>query len=155
MQQTILASQMGAGPKFRRFTYTYADLQAISGSGAKSLTMFTTQQDSIILGVRVKQNVAFAGGSLSAMTLLVGKSGTTNFFTSAADIFAAVADTTVQETALFKHGQKTGLAILVTFTPTGDTVAAATAGSVDVDIWYIDCTTQANPPAAPGTGTPA
>lgn len=154
-QGTILASQMGAGPKFRRITITFADLALISGSGAKPVALFTTQQDSIILGARVKQSVAFAGGSISAMTVSVGKSGSVTFFTAAHDIFAAVADTTVYETALFKHGQKTGLAIIATFTPTGDTVAACTAGSVDIDVYYIDCSTQANPPTAPGTGTPA
>lgn len=132
----------------RRFEFTYLDLQGTSGSGAKSFNLFQNATDtvsfpanSMILGVRAKHSVAFAGGSLSAMTLLVGKSGTTNFFTSAFDIFAAVATTTVQETALFKMGQVAALAVLATFTPTGDTCANCTAGAVIVDIFHWSCST--------------
>jgi hypothetical protein len=74
------------------------------------------------------------------MTVSVGKSGTATYFTSTQDIFAAVADGTVQETALFKHGQFTALAVIATFTPTGDTCSAATAGSVAIDIAFLNTT---------------
>jgi len=73
--------------------------------------------------------------------LIGAQSGTTNFFTSAFDIFAAVTDTNVQETALFKHGNKAALPVLATFTPTGDTCAAATAGQVDIDVAFMNVTT--------------
>lgn len=141
MYESNLSLNLGSGISVRRFTYTYLDLQALSGSGAKSVAMFTLPVGAVILGVRAQTVTAFTGGSLSAMTLLVGKSGTTNYFTSAFDIFATASDTTVQETALFKHGNKAALAVIATFTPTGDTVAAATAGQVDVDVWYGNVTT--------------
>lgn len=134
MQISELATGLGQGITFRRFTFTYLDLQATSGSGAKALAMFTLAAGAIIMGVRVKHSVAFAGGSLSAMTVSVGKTGSLTFFTSTQDIFQAVADTTVQETALFKHGQQTALAVVANFAPTGDNCSAATAGTVDIDV---------------------
>lgn len=138
MQVSELATGLGQGVTFRRFVVTYLDLQAIVGAGAKTVALFSLPIGAIILGVRQKHSVAFAGGALSAMTVSTGKSGTATYFTAAQDVFAAVADGTVQETALFKHGQFTALPVIATFTPTGDTVAAATAGSVAIDIAFLN-----------------
>lgn len=158
MTKQDLAAQYGAGIRTVRFTITYKDLQLTSGSGAKSITIadqnnptnsFTLPAGSKIMGVVVKQSVAFSGGSLSAMTVSLGVSGATTRFTSAYDIFAAVADTTLQETAMFKSGQGSTIsALLATFTPTGDTCASCTAGSVDITITYFENTST-------GAGLPA
>lgn len=141
MESMELASQLGAGIRFRRLTVTYRDLALISGSGAKPVTLMSCPLGGMILGVRIKHSTAFAGGSISALTVSVGKTGSVTYFTSTQDIFAAVADTTLLETALFKHGQLTALDLIATFTPTGDTVAACTAGVVNIDILYFDNTT--------------
>lgn len=168
MQLSNLASGLGGYLTLRRFTVTFADLQAIpTGSGAQSiiLTAFPGSIQPVVspiagpgiippagvlLGVRVKASTAFSGGALSAMTVSVGKSGSNTFFTSAFDIFAAVSDTNLQETALFKHGQASALQVQVTFTPTSDVVQNATAGSVDVDLLMLNVTTDlVGPPVIP------
>lgn len=148
MQVRNVAAGLGAGPALRRFEITYLDLQTTSGAGAKTFNLFQNPTDtvsfpanSMLLGVRKKHSVAFTGGSLSAMTVSVGKSGSATFFTSAFDVFQAVAATTVQETALFKMGQVTALAIIATFTPTGDTCLNCTAGAMIIDIFALPVST--------------
>lgn len=155
MQITDLAINHGGQVSLRKFTITYLDLQATSGAGAKALTLVETSspgpsgspvvfafpKESIVLGVQVHHTVAFSGGSLSAMTVSLGKSGSATLFTAAQDIFQAVADTTVQETALFKLGQITALTPAATFTPTGDSCSSATAGSVDIKVAFLNVTT--------------
>ena len=84
------------------------------------------------------------------MTVSVGKSGSNTYFTSAFDIFAAVSDTNLQETSLFKHGQASALQVQATFTPTSDVVQNATAGAVDIDLLLLNVTTDTvGPPAIP------
>jgi len=84
----------------------------------------TIPQGSFILYTRVKASTPFTGGSLSAMTVSLGKSGSANnFFTQAYNVFQAVADGTLQETFAQPNGQLSSYTPTVTFTPTGDTLA--------------------------------
>lgn len=139
MQRTGIALDFGSGPRYEKFTIGYAELSAAALT--KDITLFTLPRAGKILGVFVKHSVAFGGGSISAVSVSVGKSGSTTFFTSAFDILQAVADTTVQETALFKGGQLTALPIVARFTSVTANLSALTAGSVDIYVLYLPVST--------------
>lgn len=153
-----LAGNLGGDLACISVQFTYLDLQQLtSGSGAKTLNLFniltgppyntskplTFPQGSMPVFVRVKHSVAFAGGSLSGMTVSVGKTtgAATTQYTTAFNIFQAVADTTLQETANPTNGQLSAVTPTVTFTPTGDNCSAATAGVVNIDFLYYNMTT--------------
>lgn len=155
MTKSDLALQFGAGLRYVHFVISYKDLQATTGSGAKSIQLADQDNPSLtfnitsngvtgggkILGVAVRPTVSFAGGSLSAMTVSLGVTGALTRFTTAYDVFQAVGDTVLQETPLFKLGQFSSTALQATFTPTSDNCSAATAGSVSIDICYLDLST--------------
>jgi hypothetical protein len=137
-----IAIALGNGIKFKGYSFSFTDLQTTAGAGAKTFNVTTLTQGSFILYIRVKHSVAFAGGALSAMTVSIGKSGAaTNFFVAAFNVFQAVADTTLSETATPAIGQLSSCTVTITFTPTGDTCANVTAGIVQVDIAQANVTT--------------
>lgn len=134
---TTVPNNLSTAMPMKTISISYKDLQATSGSGAKTIsTGFTIPAGGKILGVYQKTKTVFAGGSLSALTCSVGKSGTATHFTATYDVMAAVTDTNVQETALFKSGQASALAVTAHLTPTGDNCSAATAGEVEITILY-------------------
>lgn len=156
MQVERVALQNGGILSYIRWTITYLDLQATSGAGAKGINLvevstpgpsglpanWSLPAGAKIIGSFVKHSVAFSGGSLSAMTVSVGKTGNATFFTAAQDIFQAVADTTVQENSMFKSGQMTALTpIVATFTPTSDVCSNCSAGSVDIFLAVLEVST--------------
>lgn len=158
MYKQDLALNYGGRVRCTRFTIGFADLQATSGAGAKSIVMadannpslsFTIPAFSKIVGASVSPQTSFTGGSLSAMTFSLGVSGALTRFTAAFDVFAAVSDTNLQETAMWKLGQKSALvgALLGTFTPTGDSNSNCTAGALFVDIYWVEQTTTGTLPA--------
>lgn len=132
-----------------------ADLTNTSSGTAQTIALDTYPQGSVIVYIRVKHSVAFAGGSLTAMKVRVGKStgvATTDFFVADFDIFQAVADGTLKETWATSMGQLSACAVTATFTPTGDSVSAATAGQVAIDVIVFPVTT---PTTAAGLYAPA
>src|SRR6266481_1187523 len=141
MVNSGIATNLGGSIKFKSFGLTFADLQGTSGSGAKVFTLESYNQGSFLLFIRVKHSVAFAGGSISAMTISVDKGSTAAFFAAAFDIFQAVADGTLTEVPMPPIGQLSGFTIKVTVTPTGDSCSAATAGQVNIDICSVSVTT--------------
>ena len=154
MYKQDLATSLGGRVRFVRFIISYKDLQLTSGSGAKEIALTDADNPTLtfqipaygkILGVGLKTTVAFTGGSLSAMTMSLGVHGALTRFTSAYDVFQAVGDTVLQETSLFKLGQASATALAVSFTPTGDTCANCTAGSLFLDILFLDVSTAALP----------
>jgi hypothetical protein len=130
---------MGSGAQFRRFTVTHADLTA--SATTQNVTLFTLPKGSVVCGVRIKHSTAFAGGTLSAMTVSVGTSGDTTAYAGAFDVFQTVADTTFQVTDQFNAASYAAHSIVAAFTATGDNVVNATAGVVDIDIYYLNVTT--------------
>lgn len=163
MTRQGLATNLGGGVCLDSFQFTFTDLQGTSGAGAKTFNLYnilsgppyytsiatTFPQGSMIMEMRVKHSVAFSGGSLTGMTVSVGKTGgAVNFFTPAFNVFQAVADGTLQETFAIPMGQLSPVTPTVTFTPTGDTCANCTAGVVNIDVLWCKVTTQ---PGVPGT----
>lgn len=139
-------------PGYTRFSVSYQDLSAASTTqhiqllfnppnGPVSIVTpqpFQLYIGSVMIGVRIIPVVSFGGGSLSAMTLGVGTTGDDNRFSgSAFDVFQAPGPTVLQETTEFKSGSTGAVPVTVTFTSTSDNVNAATAGQVDVYLYYI------------------
>lgn len=154
MLVTQIASSLGMGTVQYRVSIYASDLNALPNSaGAKTFNLVNVggnatnplvcPQGGKILGVQQHLVTSFSGGTLSAVTLSIGKSGgSATFLTAAFDIFQASGDTAVQESAgLFKSGQNSQWTLNATVTPTGDNAANATAGQVDVYIWMIAPTT--------------
>lgn len=146
MQVTDLALNAGNGITLRQWTITFADLQAISGSGAQSIPLllsngkqFSIPQAGTILFSRVNVTTAFTGGALSALTMSVGTSGTTTAVTGANSIFTAA--------CFDKHGLNSEFnsdapqALQVTLTPTSDVLANCTAGSLTLTVAILNVST--------------
>ena len=160
MTQQGLATNLGGAIQFWSFQFTYSDLagnaaasgvaatlnlyNTLSGPPYNTTTAMTFPQGSFIIYTRVKHSTPFTGGSISAMTVSVGKSGgAVNFFTQAFNVFQSVADGTLQETFAQPMGQLSATTPTVTFTPTGDKVANCTAGVLNIDIAVAMVTTPA------------
>ena len=160
MTQQGLATNLGGAIQFWSFQFTYNDLtsqtsasgvaatlnlyNALSGPPYNTSVAFTLGQGSFILYTRVKHSTPFTGGSLTGMTVSVGKSsGAANFFTQAFNVFQSVADGTLQETFAQPMGQLTSVTPTVTFTPTGDKLANCTAGVLNIDMAVAVVTTPA------------
>ncbi len=135
-----LALALGEGLLYKRFTITHADLTDTDTE--QTINLFTLGKGSKVLGVNIKHSVAFAGGTINAVTVSVGSAivGAAGF-AAAYDIFAAVANTSLQETAGFKSGGYDAQTVYAVFTSTAGNLDTATAGSVDIDILVADVTT--------------
>jgi hypothetical protein len=76
------------------------------------------------------------------MTVSLGSSGgSATQFTSAYDVYQAVADGTLQETATPAMGKLSAVTPTVTFTPTGANCSVCTAGVVNIDVFLCPITT--------------
>lgn len=151
MQRTDLVTSMGGNVTYVKFTIPYTDLTGtastalttnlLANPSVGNTTAFQIPQAGVVQGVKVHPTVAFAGTLVSAMTVSVGVTGTTTALTSAYDIFQAVSNTVVQETALFKSTTIAPITVTVTFTATGANLTALTAGSVDIYICMLNVST--------------
>jgi hypothetical protein len=139
METSFKASQLNGGVCYKVLTITHADLT--DDDTSQAITLFTLGAGSKILGVEVKHSVAFSGGTINAMTVSVGNASSATAYTSAYDIYQAVLNTNLQETALFKAGTAAAVDVLATFTSTAGNLVAATAGSVDIKVLYLNVTT--------------
>jgi len=138
MVTAYLAANLGGFVEYRKFSLTYADLT--TAGTTQTIALFTLPANAKILGVYQKHSVAFAGGSLSSMTVSVGSAIGATQFTATFDVFQAVADTTVQETAMFKSG--TAAAQVVNSYWTGShNVNTATAGALDICVLFLNVST--------------
>lgn len=138
METSYIASNLGGFLEYRKFTITYADLT--TAGTTQTIALFTLGAGSKILGVYQKHSEAFAGGSLSSMTVSVGSALSATQFTATFDVYQAVANTTVQETAMFKSGTAVAQAVNSYWTGSHN-VNTATAGSVDICVLILNVTT--------------
>lgn len=163
MQRTDIAASLSNGDAFVKYTIAFGDLAAAAaGTGAITFFLstdpggnaiqtasttappnavnFVVPQAGMIKYAKIHHTVAFAGGSLTAMTCSVGKlGGTATFVAPAFNVFQAVADTTLQETFNVASGQITAWGVTVTFTGDGvHNTNGVTAGSVDIYINYTN-----------------
>jgi len=131
---------LGTGVKFKGYSLSFNDFT--TAGLTQTFTLTTLAQGSFIFYIRVKHSVAFAGPSVTAMKVRVGKSGgTTNFFANDFDVFQAVADSTLLEVMTPPMGQLSAATITATFTAVGANVNVCTAGIVQIDICAAAVTT--------------
>lgn len=144
--QTGLALNLGGDIAVRRFTIGFADCTAAATTQTKAL--FTLGRESIVIGCRIKGRTAFAGTAITGVTVSVGSTslGVTGI-ASAFNIFQAVAAGTFQLSQLFKQGPDADEVINAYLTSVGGNLSAMTAGSVTIDVYYLNQTT----PATAGT----
>jgi hypothetical protein len=164
MYRSDVALQMGGKISGTQFIISWQDLAAIVGAGAQSINFTdagnsnqifllppgpgvaavnSTPGGGKLIGIEVKETVTFAGGAISALTVSIGRLGSLTLFTAAYALMQAVADTTLQETALFKAGGRLQFPPLLTFTPTGGNLSLMTAGSLTVTLYYLNVSTPA------------
>lgn len=117
----------------RRFVLTYSDLTAAATT--QTIDLMSLPQGCIVKTVRIKHTVAFAGGSLSSMTVSVGSSaGSATTFKAAFDCFQAVAATSlVCAPATAQFATYAADTLQCKFTGS-HAVNTATAGSVFIDV---------------------
>lgn len=139
-QETGIASNFGNGPEIRQYTITHDDLTAAATT--QVITLFTLPKGGVIIGVKIKHSASFTGGGLGSMTVSVGDTvgPTVDAYAAAFNIFQAAADTTMQLTNEFKATTHVADAVKANFT--GDAnVSVATAGSVDITVFFWNITT--------------
>ncbi len=94
----------------------------------------------VVHGVIVKHTASFTGGAVATCVLTVGKTGTTNYYASGLNVFAAPGNTAPNfktqstGTGAFPTPEDFGATTIVTMTAvtTGAFLNALTAGSVDL-----------------------
>jgi hypothetical protein len=134
-------STFGPNLVIQRFELTFADFQAGTLTSTNHIStvnlLLPLALGSLVLFVRIKSVVAFAGGSVSAATVSVGSVGASSAttFATAYDVYQAVADTT------FKAGPAAALmgtyaadTMTAVLTLTSDVLANLTAGDVFIDV---------------------
>jgi hypothetical protein len=142
MTERDYALSLGGMLRYREFTIPYTDLTTVGT--AHTSTLFNLPKFGKVLGVCIKHSVAFAGaGPMSACTVSVGVAGTVALFASAFNVFQAVADTTLQNSAGFLSSSEAETAVIATWASVGGNFSAATAGQVTIRVLYMDVTTPA------------
>jgi hypothetical protein len=124
------ALQGGGG--WRKWTISDSDLTAASDT--QDVTLFNAGRLEKVEAIVVKHSAAFTGGALTELAVSVGVAGAENFYSPPHSVFGASGDQVFQDTNVF--GSQTmasgGHNVVAHFTASGDTLASATAGSVDV-----------------------
>lgn len=115
------------------------DSTAMAAAGTTTLTLWTPPQKCLVRRVLADVRAVFTGGTLSAMTVQVGVSGTANKYLAAGSVFAGatqLGDVVAEIGAGCVDASRadtnwTSTAIQALFTATGDNCNAATQGVVD------------------------
>ena len=120
-------------PTWSKHTFTFAELAAAATTN--DVELFSLAAGGVVHAVRIKQSVAFAGGTISAYTLSVGIGGDLAKYASAFDVFQAVGATVFQlSDGPFSENADAATSVRLAAIATGDDLDNASAGSVDVDV---------------------
>ena len=120
--------------KWTKYTIGYATAQVAALT--KEVELATLGEGEVLLGVKIKHSVAFAGTSITSVTASVGISATPAKYATAFDILQAVANDTFQlSQGFFEENHAGGTSVIAKFTAVGANLSALTAGSVD--IWLL------------------
>ena len=118
-----------------KYTKTAADLT--DSDTEEDEVLFNLPANGIVTGVRIKQSIAFSGGTLSAMTVEVGDSTSSTLHSAALDIFIAVGDLAKLDTDQFKASGAAAHDIIAKFKATGDDMDNVDTGSVDIWVSWV------------------
>lgn len=110
-------------------TLNYDDFSAAATTS--TVTVRTLAANRTLFSILVKHNTAFAGGSVSAVTLNIGITGDDDKFITSFDVYQAVG-AAAQDSTLTVYYPGVATAITVTATSTGGDLNTLTAGSVDL-----------------------
>lgn len=114
-----------------KYTVDYSDIAAAATTDTE--TLVSLPQKTIIEYIVIKHSTAFAGGSVSALTVDVGDSADADRFISAFDVMQTVGEAASETVSVIYIGAfASATNIILTATATGDNLDQLTAGSVDV-----------------------
>lgn len=98
-----------------------------------ALNLYSLPAGAVVHAHKIKHSTAFAGTSVTAVTLSVGISGTAAKYAPAFDVFQTVSGTATQlSTTAGTESDSAATQITATMTATGANLSALTAGQVDV-----------------------
>jgi hypothetical protein len=132
-----------------KYNVTFANAAFIAAATTADVALFVATQYLKLNGATAKHSVIFsdAGGAMTEVTVSLGYAGAPTFYTSPANIgeATAVADTTFQDTSIFRSGTMAaaGQTVLARFTATGANFgngAATNLVSGNVDLWVCSTT---------------
>ena len=164
MQRLDVGLGMGGALQLVKYTISYLDLATYISSQTQTFTLpqdppslgavsITTPANYIIpeggvnMGVKIHHTSSFNGSSSTGtMTNVTVSLGTQNsgptFLASPFNVFQAVGDNVLQETANFKSGQMSSAVVTATFTVTGSAMLATMyQGSVDLYMCNLNVST--------------
>jgi hypothetical protein len=148
LRGNIIGSPGGTVPACKTYTVASTNVAFQAASLTATVLLETMPAKAIVTGVDVKHSVQFSdgGGAMTEVNVSVGSAGGgATFYTATTNIGEAtgVADTTLQDTALFKRYTAASEAMNGYFTATGrnfgDGAGATylTGGSVDIGVCWV------------------
>lgn len=118
-------------PRCTKYTVGFASVQTAALTNA--VTLFNLPARGKIQGITIKQSTAFAGTSISAVTVSVGQSGgSATAYSATHDIFAAVSNTAFLDDGGHFSATFAAHDVTANFTAVGANLSALNAGSVDI-----------------------
>lgn len=149
-----LATNLGGMLQFWSFQATYADVtdtaattktmdlyDILTGPPYNTSSPWQLTRGSVVLYLRVKASVAFAGTAITSLKVSLGKSGSTSLFLPPFELTTAVADGNLIEVFNLPMGQLSGFTPILTWTSVGGNLSAMTAGTVNFDLLIVPVTT--------------
>lgn len=144
LTDTTLDDTYTSSPTYFGFTQyqtvivSEADLTEAGSGTPQTINLISLPANSVVVYARAKTSTAFSGGSISAITLTVGDTGSATRYLGSYDLFAAVSDTNLsQNAAITPWDNAATFNVQGTFNPTGDSLANLTAGAVAITIGFI------------------
>lgn len=127
----LVATPAQATPNCKKAALTYAQFSAAATS--KAVTIHTTSGREKIHSIELVNDVDFAGTSITAYTIEVGKSGATTKYLPLTNVFTGAANGDANIVTATSHStEAAGVAIIVTARSTGANLSAGTAGAVTI-----------------------
>jgi len=121
-------------PFWQKHTIAYTDINTTTATF--TATLYQLDPKEYVLGYTVKHSTAFAGGSVSTITVALGIAGNNDKHTTDFDVRQAVGDGVLDNTSLnLIESFANTTTIYARFTSSGANLDSLTAGSVDV--WVL------------------
>jgi hypothetical protein len=123
------------GPVRYTVTKSYTDLAA--ASTANDIEILSLPAGGVVWFATLRHTTTFSGGGIVGYIVNLGKTGTENHYVSGRSVSGAVVDTFTSMIGGFKRDDASNaISIRLFADSTGANLNAATAGSVNIDIWY-------------------
>lgn len=119
-----------AVPVCSKYTIPYTSVQ--TAATTNDVALFTLPARGKITGITIKHSAAFAGSSITAVSVSIGASGNPTAYASAYNILQAVSNTAMQDDGGHYSVDFASHAVSARFISTGADLSALTTGSVDV-----------------------